>query len=136
MMRLFRVFGCLAVVGAIIAAIASSNVKDIAPTVEAAKPEIRCGWFENPTPANAWLIDRDGEWIIAVQGGYQAEGDWPTFSKKRWVTTNNNYGYGCACMRVEVDRAEKQIVSIVSSDSKPLSWCRKSKRLKGKEPKD
>ncbi|MGO4778074.1 DUF4087 domain-containing protein, partial [Lysobacter sp. 2RAB21] len=30
--------------------------------------ENRCGWFVNPSPANAWLIDRDGEWIIATQG--------------------------------------------------------------------
>ena len=44
------------------------------PTLQ--KSETRCGWFSDPTPANASLYDRDGEWIIAVQGGYQAEGDW------------------------------------------------------------
>jgi hypothetical protein len=22
--------------------------------------EKRCGWFQNPTPANAWLTDKDG----------------------------------------------------------------------------
>ena len=37
-----------------------------------AKVERRCGWFENPTPANATLTDRDGVWEIASQGGYQA----------------------------------------------------------------
>jgi Protein of unknown function (DUF4087) len=134
-MRSIRVFGCLVIVISIIAAIASSS-EDINPTVEAAKPETRCGWFENPTPANAWLVDRDGEWIIGIQGGYQAEGDWPTFSKSRWVRTNNNYGYGCACMRVEVNPAEKEIVTILSSYSKPLSSCRNDKWLKAREPHD
>jgi len=32
--------------------------------------ETRCGWFSNPTPANAWLWDREAEWIIGVQGGF------------------------------------------------------------------
>jgi len=131
-MRSIRVFGCFAIVGTIVAVIASSSVKEIAPTVEAAKPETRCGWFENPTPANAWLIDRDGTWVINTQGGSGAVGDWPTFSNSRWVKTNVNYGYGCACMRVEVDRAEKQILEIFSSYSKPLSSCRKDKWLKDK----
>jgi hypothetical protein len=31
--------------------------------------ETRCGWFSNPTPANIWLYDRDGDWTIGVQGG-------------------------------------------------------------------
>ncbi|HYG29015.1 MAG TPA: DUF4087 domain-containing protein, partial [Allosphingosinicella sp.] len=34
----------------------------------------RCGWLDNPTPANWWLTDRDGEWLIGAQGGYQAPG--------------------------------------------------------------
>ncbi|MCZ8486886.1 DUF4087 domain-containing protein [Vibrio lentus] len=29
--------------------------------------ETRCGWLENPSPANMWLIDRDGTWNISVQ---------------------------------------------------------------------
>lgn len=33
----------------------------------AEKAEVRCGWFSNPTPANASLHDRDDEWIIGVQ---------------------------------------------------------------------
>ena len=59
------------------------------------KAELRCGWFSNPTPANASLYDRDDEWIISVQGGHEAEGDWPSFSPKQWVETNVHYGYGC-----------------------------------------
>jgi len=98
--------------------------------------ETRCGWFENPTPSNAWLIDRDGEWIIAVQGGYQAEGDWPDFSDDQWVKTNVNYGYGCACMSVTVDKAKHRVVKIMSATPKALSVCRNDKAIKDKEPKD
>lgn len=36
--------------------------------------EIRCGWLDNPTPGNLWLIDRDAEWSISQQGGYESEG--------------------------------------------------------------
>ena len=50
----------------------------------------RCGWFSNPTPANAWLLDREAEWTIAVQGGAQAEGDWPIFKPSQWVRTNRS----------------------------------------------
>src|SRR5215813_5295508 len=79
------------------------------------KSEVRCGWFSNPTPANASLFDREGEWIIGVQGGYQAEGDWPSFSPKQWVETNGHYGYGCACLRVKVDRSERHVLVIESA---------------------
>jgi len=102
--------------------------------IEAAVAETRCGWFVNPTPANAWLIDAQGEWTIGTQGGDQAEGDWPTFSDARWVKTNGNYGHGCTCMRVTTNRAEQQILTIHSASSRPLSTCRKDKALKGKEP--
>ncbi len=103
-----------------------------APSLRAA--ETRCGWFENPTPANAWLVDADREWTISVQGGYQAEGDWPEFSKSQWVKTNVNYGYGCACMRVTSDSSKGRIIRILTAYAKPLSACRKDKALKGKEP--
>ena len=109
---------------------------DTALPVVIAVAETRCGWFENPTPANAWLVDRDGEWIIAVQGGYQAEGDWPNFPDRYWKKTNGNYGYGCACMKVTTDRAEKRILKIRSGYARPLSACRKDKALKTREPKD
>jgi Protein of unknown function (DUF4087) len=92
--------------------------------------ENRCGWFSNPTPANASLYDRDGEWIIGVQGGYQAEGDWPAFGPKQWVKTNVHYGYGCACMQVRVDREKHEVIRIESSRAKPLSACRSDRSLK------
>jgi hypothetical protein len=89
----------------------------------------RCGWFENPTPANAWLTDRHGEWLVGVQGGHQAEGDWPTFSRARWVATNGSYGYGCACLRVEVDAAEQRVLRIERAYARPLAACRRDRRL-------
>ena len=95
-----------------------------------AKFETRCGWFVNPTPANAWLEDKDGEWIIAVQGGYQAEGDWPAFKPRQWVETNVHYGYGCACMRVKVDRETHKVLEIKSAYARSLSACRRDRKLK------
>jgi hypothetical protein len=99
-------------------------------TLTPEKTEMRCGWFSNPTPANASLYDRDGEWIIAVQGGYQAEGDWPDFSPKQWVKTNVNYGYGCACLRVSVDRSTQKVIKIESSQARALSVCRRDRTLR------
>lgn len=93
------------------------------------KVENRCGWFVNPTPANAWLNDKDGEWIIGVQGGFQAEGDYPDFPDDQWVKTNVNYGYGCACIRGKFDNDSKKILEILSSTIKPLSACKKDASL-------
>jgi hypothetical protein len=92
--------------------------------------ENRCGWFSNPGPANASLHDRDAEWIIGVQGGYQAEGDWPDFGPGQWVKTNVNYGYGCACLKVTVDREKQQVIKIESARARPLSVCRSDRALK------
>lgn len=92
--------------------------------------ETRCGWFSNPTPANASLHDRDDEWIIGVQGGHQAEGDWPSFGPKQWVETNGHYGYGCACLRVRVERETHRVTTIESARARPLSACRRDRALK------
>src|SRR5829696_9679973 len=98
------------------------------PTLE--KLETRCGWFSNPTPANASLHDRDAEWIIGVQGGYQAEGDWPDFGPKQWIETNVHYGYGCACLRLRVNRKTHRVIEIESAKARPLSVCRNDRKLK------
>ena len=95
-----------------------------------AAAETRCGWFSNPTPGNASLHDREAEWIIGVQGGHQAEGDWPEFGPKQWVETNVHYGYGCACLTVEVDRESNKVLRITSARARPLSACRRDKALK------
>jgi len=43
----------------------------IGPAIAAPKADItqkRCGYLDNPTPANWWLTDRDGEWLgLATQ---------------------------------------------------------------------
>ena len=39
----------------------------------AAQSETRCGWFSNPTPANASLHDRDAEWIIGCRVGIRPQ---------------------------------------------------------------
>ncbi|HYL98267.1 MAG TPA: DUF4087 domain-containing protein [Blastocatellia bacterium] len=96
--------------------------------------ETRCGWFSNPTPGNASLYDKDGEWIIGVQGGHQAEGDWPVFKDREFVHTNGaSYGYGCACLRVRVNHETKEVLEIKSAHARPLAACRRDPALK--EPK-
>ena len=92
-------------------------------------PENRCGWFHNPTPGNATLTDRDGEWEVSTQGGFSAEGDWPEFTDTQWTQTNGHYGYGCACMKVVVDRSERRVLRIASATAKSLKVCRADKVL-------
>jgi len=94
--------------------------------------ETRCGWFSNPTPANISLYDRDGEWIIGAQGGYQVERDWdwPSFKDSQWVKTNVNYGYGCACMQLRVNRRTTEVLEIKSVRARPLAVCRRDPSLK------
>jgi hypothetical protein len=92
--------------------------------------ETRCGWFSNPTPANASLHDRQDEWIISVQGGYQAEGNWPSFKSGQWVETNGHYGHGCACMRVRVNRETGRVLEIESARARPLAACRRDRSLR------
>ena len=93
--------------------------------------ERRCGWLVNPTPANWWLTDRDGEWLIGAQGGYQAPGmdEMPDMTTRGWVRTNGSYGYGCACLDVGVDRAGRRITRIVRATPLPLRRCRADRRL-------
>ncbi|HEX8495491.1 MAG TPA: DUF4087 domain-containing protein [Pyrinomonadaceae bacterium] len=100
---------------------------------EATQFETRCGWLDNPTPANLSLFDRDGEWIIGVQGGHQVEGDWewPTFRPRQWVSTNaGSYGYGCACLQLRVDKETHKVLEIKSARARLLSVCRRDRSLK------
>ncbi len=112
---------------------AAALVLIAAPPVFAAS-ETRCGWFENPTPANMWLNDRDGEWIVSVQSGYHASGsDVPDFGddKSKWVVTNGvSYGYGCACIRGRFDHSSTRIVKIERFVVKSLATCRADRSLK------
>ena len=102
-------------------------------TITLADPqkEMRCGWFENSSPSNASLTDKDGEWTISIQGGYEAKGDWPTFKKTEWVNAGvGSYGYGCACLKVTVNKESQEIIEIYEAHSKSLSGCRLDKTLK------
>lgn len=97
----------------------------------------RCGWFDNPTPGNAWLYDRDGEWIIGIQGGHQASGNWPRFASSHWVRTGRgNAGYGCTCMKVLADAESHEVARIVSARALALSVCRTDAAVKDLEPEN
>ena len=102
--------------------------------VPAKATETRCGWLKNPTPANWNLIDKDANWTIGVQGGYQARGinNIPSFNKDdEYVITNANrsYGYGCACLEVVTNNNLRRIITIQSGEQLPLSTCRKDPSL-------
>lgn len=102
-----------------------------AGTADAASAsQLRCGWWENPTPSNAWLNDRDGSWTLGSQGGQQAEGDWPSFTDAQWVRTNGYYGYGCACLRVVADARSQKVERILSARARPLAACRQDRHLR------
>ena len=102
----------------------------LAGTAQAA--EKRCGILSNPTPANWWLTDRDGEWTIGAQGGYQAEGieNIPeSFYENGWVRTNGYYGYRCGCLTVASDRRSMRILRIYSAKPLPMRRCDADKAL-------
>jgi len=111
-----------------------SMLATAAPVHAAGVRETRCGWFDNPTPANAWITDRDGQWIIGTQGGRQAEGDLPDFPDNRWVHTNGgSYGHGCACVQGIFDHKRKDVLRIIKARTRPLAVCRADKALKEPE---
>ena len=103
-------------------------IQSVAPVSAA---ERRCGWLANPTPSNFWFTDRNGEWTISEQGGYQADGmdNMPDMTTRGWVKTNGYYGYGCACMSVKTDSSTKRIANILSASPRPLKQCRLDRNL-------
>lgn len=112
----------------LIPAIISSFSIAIAPAKAA---ETRCGWLQNPTPANWFLKDKDDNWLISAQGGYQARGmdNLPPFKDDEYVKTNVNYGYGCACLNVVTNKNLRRIIAIRGGEQLPLSTCRKDPNL-------
>jgi hypothetical protein len=96
----------------------------------AAKGVRRCGWLANPTPANWWLTDSKGQWILSTQGGDQAPGmdDMPDMSTAGWTETNGHYGYGCACMTITADAAGR-VTGIADAQPRPIKQCRSDKAL-------
>ena len=100
------------------------------PAASAPKGERRCGWLVNPTPANWWLTDRDGQWILGTQGADQAPGmdEMPDMSSAGWVEINGHYGYGCACMTITAD-ADRRVTRIADAVPKPLKQCQADSKL-------
>ena len=90
----------------------------------------RCGWLSNPTPANWWLTDAEGQWILSTQGADQAPGmeDMPDMSTAGWVETNGHYGYGCACMTIAAD-GDGRVTRIADAQPRPLKQCRADRKL-------
>tara|TARA_B100000678_G_scaffold214255_1_gene181637 strand:+ start:1606 stop:1977 length:372 start_codon:yes stop_codon:yes gene_type:complete len=109
----------------ILAILAAAGACATIPAPLVAAVETRCGWLVNPTPANWWLIDADGEWTIGEQGGYQAPGfdEAPWEGEREQVSINGNYGYECACMVVTSEPDTMTIARVVSVRSKPLKAC-------------
>jgi len=99
-----------------------------APSATAAR---RCGWLHNPTPGNWWLEDRDGQWVLASQGGRRAEGmeEMPDMSAAGWQEVNGYYGYGCACLRLTVEPGTGDVLAVAAPEPKPLAVCRADRAL-------
>ena len=98
--------------------------------------ENRCGWLVNPTPGNWWLTDKDATWILATQGIEAPDGvmmNVPEFDEGEYVATNGNYGYGCACLSVDVDEADETVVRVYSGKTLPLRRCEADKSLPSPE---
>ena len=112
-------------------AVSNANAAAPASVVATAQAARRCGWLHNPTPANWWLVDRDGEWILGTQGGAQAAGldEMPDMSALDWQEINGHYGYGCACMTLTVDPATRRVERVADAAPKPLAICRADKAL-------
>jgi hypothetical protein len=91
----------------------------------------RCGWLHNPTPANWWLVDGDGQWVLGSQGSEPVAGmdEMPDMSAGEWVETNGYYGYGCACMDMVVDPASGDVLRISRATPKPLAQCKADPKL-------
>ena len=96
------------------------------------KIETRCGWWENPSPSNVYLTDKEAQWLVSAQGGHQADGDaWPTFEAGQHVKTGSgSYGYGCACLQVVANHATHKIERVVSARANSLRTCRDDPALK------
>ncbi|MGL4241585.1 MAG: DUF4087 domain-containing protein [Beijerinckiaceae bacterium] len=93
---------------------------------------LRCGWLSNPTPANWWLQDKDGEWTLSIQGrgGVPGFDDIPDMSTRGWVVTNgSSYGYGCACIEIEAGAKIGDVKRMGKATPRPLSACRADPKL-------
>ncbi|WP_260597275.1 DUF4087 domain-containing protein [Sphingomonas endolithica] len=101
------------------------------PAPARAAAERRCGWLDNVTPGNFELVDRDGRWTIAQQGGYEAPGfdRLPDMSSKGGVATNGPHGYSCACITARTDAKSRRVIDLVSGQPRSLRQCRNDRTL-------
>lgn len=101
--------------------------------------EKRCGWFDNPTPANHFFSDADGDWILTQQGGYRAKGydalPAPSHDfSDQWVTSGStSYGHGCACIVGAFDHDSGLVIQVESMQPLPLEQCRADHRLPSRQ---
>jgi Protein of unknown function (DUF4087) len=119
---------------AFMSAAASGQVNKMqqqAHAATSATAKVLCGWYDNPSPQNAYLIDRTGEWVLSEMGGHQTEGDWnPNFKKSQWfLSGSGGYGYGCACMKVVTNKTSMQITRVLSAKARAIDACYFDKTL-------
>jgi Protein of unknown function (DUF4087) len=114
----------LAKAGVIVALILTASLRPVLA-------EVRCGWLENPTPGNWWLKDAHGLWMISAQGGPYAKGveKLPEMAPDRFVATNGQYGYMCACVSGTFDAHAQTVTRVDSARTSPLSACRDDQAL-------
>lgn len=89
-----------------------------------------CGWWDNPTPGNVWLNDRSGQWTIAMQGMYEANGVWPEFKPGQQLPKDAPHGYGCACITARVDQTSRFVYSFTDAKALSPKVCRADPGLK------
>jgi len=103
--------------------------------------EMRCGWLENPSPANIWLIDKDATWFLSAQGRFNLDHQSLDLAyegiknKEQFVKTNENYGFSCACLTVDVNEDAEEIVKVYKSTQLNLKQCLADITIANKVPR-
>jgi len=88
-----------------------------------------CGWLENPSPANIWYTDISGQWMIAQQGKAGLSDDQMNqlylamSNKDEFVKTNNNYGFSCVCLKMDVDSNAQRVSKVYQAKQVLLKQC-------------
>lgn len=101
-----------------------------------AETELRCGWLDNPTPANWWLVDADGEWTISIQGQGEFSNFFdvaPTGPYER-EGLHPSYGWSCACIEGVFDPETRRLTQTLAVRNLPLSQCREDPALPDRAP--
>lgn len=97
---------------------------------DAGSSERRCGWYGNPTPGNAFLVDADGTWAISSQmqaNGPNAHGLDRLSAlddAERTRVGHGSHGDACVCLQARLRPSDMRIVDIESVTPLPLRTCR------------